>query len=101
MKKYSSYKGKIIAEVDNIIKRDFHAERPNTKRITDITKFSIPSGKVYLSPVIDCFDGMVVSQNIGRALDSVLVNKMLEPAISALSPSDHPIVHTDRCCHYY
>ena len=99
-KKYSSYKGEITPETDNVINRDFHAERPNTKWLTDITEFSIPAGKVYLSPVIDCFDGMVVSWMIGRTPDSTLVNTMLEAAICTLSPSEHPIVHTDRGCHY-
>lgn len=100
MKKYSSYKGEITPEVDNIINRDFHAEQPNTKWLTDITEFAIPAGKVYLSPVIDCFDGMVVKWNIGTTPDSILVNKMLEDAIGTLLPSEHPLVHTDRGCHY-
>ena len=99
-KKYSSYKGEITPEVDNIINRDFHAEQPNTKWLTDITEFAIPAGKVYLSPVIDCFDGMVVKWNIGTTPDSILVNKMLEDAIGTLLPSEHPLVHTDRGCHY-
>lgn len=100
MKKYSSYKGEITPDVDNIINRDFHAEQPNTKWLTDITEFAIPAGKVYLSPVIDCFDGMVVKWNIGTTPDSILVNKMLEDAIGTLLPSEHPLVHTDRGCHY-
>ena len=100
MKKYSSYKGEITPEVDNIINRDFHAEQPNTKWLTDITEFAIPAGKVYLSPVIDCFDGMVVKWNIATTPDSILVNKMLEDAIGTLLPSEHPLVHTDRGCHY-
>lgn len=100
MKKYSSYKGEITPEVDNIINRDFHAEQPNTKWLTDITEFAIPAGKVYLSPVIDCFDGTVVKWNIGTTPDSILVNKMLEDAIGTLLPSEHPLVHTDRGCHY-
>lgn len=100
MKKYSSYKGEITPEVDNIINRDFHAEQPNTKWLTDITEFAIPAGKVYLSPVIDCFDGMVVKWNIGTTPDSILVNKMLEDAIGTLLLSEHPLVHTDRGCHY-
>ena len=45
MKKYSSYKGEITPEVDNIINRDFHAEQPNTKWLTDITEFAIPAGR--------------------------------------------------------
>ena len=52
-KKYSSYIGEISPEVPNLIARDFHAEKPNIKWLTDITEFHIPSGKVYLSPIID------------------------------------------------
>lgn len=100
MRKYSSYKGEISPEVDNIINREFHAERPNQKWLSDITEFAIPAGKVYLSPIIDCFDGMVVSWNISRSPDSILVNAMLDKAISTLSETEHPIVHTDRGCHY-
>lgn len=50
-----------------------------------ITEFSIPAGKLYLSPIIDCFDGMVVKWNVGTTPDSILVNKMLEEAISTVA----------------
>lgn len=99
-RKYNSYKGEISQEVKNIIERDFHADSPNTKWLTDITEFAIPAGKVYLSPIIDCYDGMVVSWKIGRTPDSILVNKMLDEAINTLKPSEHPLIHTDRGCHY-
>ena len=49
-RRYSSYKGEISPEVPNLLARDFHADRPGKKLLTDITEFSIPSGKVYLSP---------------------------------------------------
>ena len=54
----------ISSHVENVIKRDFHTDFPNTKWLTDITEFSLPTGKVYLSPIIDCFDGLVVSWSI-------------------------------------
>ena len=60
-RKYNSYKGEITPAVPNEIKRDFHADAPNQKWLTDITEFSIPAGKVYLSPIIDCFDGLPVA----------------------------------------
>ena len=60
-KKYCSYAGEISPAIENLVARDFHAEAPNKKWLTDITEFSIPAGKVYLSPMIDCFDGMPVS----------------------------------------
>lgn len=41
MENHVSYKDEISLEIDNIINRDFHAERPNTKQFTDITEFDI------------------------------------------------------------
>ena len=99
-RKYSSYIGEISPEVANIINRDFHAEQPNEKWLTDITEFSIPAGKVYLSPIIDCFDGLAVTWTIGVSPSSELVNSMLDAAIAELSDSERPIIHSDRGGHY-
>ena len=99
-RKYSSYLGEKAPSAENIIKRDFHAKAPNTKWLTDITEFHIPTGKVYLSPVIDCFDGMAVSWTIGTRPDSELANSMLDMAISKLKEGEHPIIHSDRGSHY-
>ena len=60
-RRYASYLGETSSAPENIINRDFQAAAPNEKWLTDITEFQIPAGKVYLSPIIDCFDGMVVS----------------------------------------
>ena len=98
--KNNSYKGEIAPAVENIINRDFHAEKQNQKWITDITEFSIKSGKLYLSPIIDCLDGMPVSWTIGTAPNTELTNTMLRKAIATLSPDEKPIVHSDRGCHY-
>ena len=98
-KKYSSYKGEISPEVENIINREFHADRPNNKWLTDITEFHIPAGKVYLSPIIDCFDGLPVSWTIGTSPSAELVNTMLDEAILSLSENENPIIHSDRGCH--
>lgn len=99
-RKYSSYKGEISPEVENIIKRDFHADKPNVKWLTDITEFRIPAGKIYLSPVIDCFDGLPVSWTIGTSPDAELVNTMLDEAIASLGNEERPIIHSDRGSHY-
>ena len=99
-KKYNSYAGEISPEVANIVNRDFHAEKPNVKWLTDITEFSIPAGKVYLSPMIDCFDGMAVSWSIGTSPSAALANTMLDEAISILKEGEHPIIHSDRGSHY-
>ena len=99
-RKYNSYKGEISPEVDNVIKRDFSAELPNQKWLTDITEFHIPAGKVYLSPMIDCFDGLAVSWTIGTSPNAELANTMLTEAIATLRADEHPLIHSDRGCHY-
>jgi len=100
IKKYSSYKGEITPAAPNVIARDFHADAPNKKWLTDITEFAIPTGKVYLSPMIDCFDGMLAAWRISTSPDAALVNGMLDDALSTLSENEHPLIHTDRGCHY-
>jgi transposase InsO family protein len=83
------------------LNRDFSAGAPNEKWLTDITEFQIPAGKVYLSPMIDCFDGMVVSWSIGTRPNAELVNTMLDAAIDKLATSvKRPVVHSDRGGHY-
>jgi len=99
-RRYSSYVGEISPAVENVIDRNFHADAPNKKWLTDITEFQIPAGKVYLSPMIDCFDGMVVSWTIGTSPDAELVNTMLDEAITGLPDGEYPIVHSDRGSHY-
>ena len=99
-KKYSSYSGEISPEVGNIVNRNFQADAPNTKWLTDITEFSLPAGKVYLSPIIDCFDGLAVSWSIGTSPSAELVNTMLDDAVRHLNAGEHPIIHSDRGAHY-
>lgn len=100
MRKYNSYHGEITPAVPNILQRDFKADKPNEKWVTDITEFSIPAGKVYLSPMVDCFDGAVVSWTISTSPNAELVNTMLDQALDILQKDKRPIVHTDRGAHY-
>ncbi|MFP3588645.1 IS3 family transposase, partial [Paraburkholderia sp. SIMBA_055] len=100
-RRYGSYRGEISPAPENIINRDFYAAAPNQKWLTDLTEFQIPAGKVYLSPVIDCFDGLVVSWSIGTRPDAELVNTMLDSAIESVAGcKERPVVHSDRGAHY-
>ena len=100
-RRYGSYLGEISPAPDNLINRNFQAETPNEKWLTDITEFHIPAGKVYLSPVIDCFDGLVVSWTIGTRPDADLVNTMLDAAIETVASNEiKPVIHSDRGAHY-
>jgi transposase InsO family protein/transposase-like protein len=100
-RRYGSYMGEISPAPDNLLNRDFTASAPNKKWLTDITEFQIPAGKIYLSPMIDCFDGLVVSWSIGTRPDAELVNTMLDAAIdTVIAGDDRPVVHSDRGGHY-
>lgn len=100
LKNYNSYLGEITPEVDNVIQRDFHADHPYEKLLTDITEFALPDGKLYLSAIIDCFDGMVVGWTIGKSPNAELANSMLDGVIANLPEGCYPTVHSDRGCHY-
>ena len=66
IKKYRSYKGEIGKIAPNIIQRDFSATAPNQKWTTDITEFSLLGTKLYLSPILDMFNGEIISYNISE-----------------------------------
>ena len=72
----------------------------NEKWLTDITEFAIPAGKVYLSPIVDCFDGLLVNWNISTSPDALLVNSMLDDVAKLLSVGEKSIIHSDRGVHY-
>lgn len=99
-RKYSSYQGEITPAPENLLNREFHADTPNEKWLTDITEFHIPAGKAYLSPIIDCFDGLIVSWTISTRPDAEMVNTMLDMATEKLDGGACPIIHSDRGCHY-
>lgn len=84
-RRFASYLGEISPAPENIINREFRAVTPNAKWLTDITEFQIPAGKIYLSPIIDCFDGMVVNWTIGTSPDAELVNTLLDAAIETVT----------------
>jgi len=99
-RRYNSYQGDITPEVKNLVDRNFQTDAPNKLWLTDLTEFHIPAGKVYLSPVLDCFDGMLVSWTISTSPNAELVNAMLDLAIGTLDEKEHPLVHSDQGRHY-
>jgi len=100
MSKYSSYKGDVSPAVENHVKRSFHADAPNVLWLTDITQFKIPAGRIYLSPMYDCFDGAIVAWSISTNPNAELVNTMLDLSIAKLAKGELPTVHSDQGAHY-
>ena len=60
MKKYRSYRGEVGKVAPNLLARDFRAERPNQKWVTDVTESSLFGSKLYLSPVLDLYNGCLL-----------------------------------------
>ncbi|MER2040071.1 MAG: IS3 family transposase, partial [Solibacillus sp.] len=100
MKKYKSYKGTVGEIAPNILDRQFTAEAPNEKWATDITEFKVFGEKLYLSPVLDLFNGEIITYTIGSRPTFLLVSDMLEKALERL-PKDHQLLmHSDQGWHY-
>lgn len=97
--KYSSYKGEISPEETNIINRNFFSDKPYLKALTDITEFSLCDGKVYLSPLIDCYTGIPITYTISKSPNTELTNTMLDNAYKIIGNSNL-IIHSDRGFHY-
>lgn len=99
-KRWSSYQGELSEAPANLVGRDFHAERPNVLWLTDVTQFTMDGYKCWLSPIIDCFDGMVVSWRLSLSPDADMANRMLLDAVATLCDGERPVIHSDRGCHY-
>ena len=99
-KKYSSYKGEIGKIAPNIIERDFKAEAPNEKWTTDITEFALYGTKIYLSPILDMYNGEIISYKISERpiLDQVM--EMLDKAFEKIPDSTNLIFHSDQGWQY-
>ncbi len=65
MKIYRSYKGSVGKIAPNILDRNFQAEKPNEKWVTDITEFKLFGEKLYLSPILDLYNGEIITYTIG------------------------------------
>lgn len=98
-KKYNSYKGELTPSVPNLLNRDFTAAQPYEKAVTDITEFGLNDGKVYLSPLVDCFTGVPITWKMGKSPNSELTNSMLTEAYQQIGRKQM-IVHSDRGFHY-
>lgn len=98
-RRYSSYKGEISPAVENLLQRNFKADKPFQKLVTDLTQFSIPAGKVYLNAILDCCGLVPLAWAIGPRPDAELVNQSLDELGVRLKGA-LPILHSDRGCHY-
>ena len=96
MKKYLSYKGEVGKIAPNLLKRDFHAEKPNRKWVTDVTKFSLFGEKLYLSPILDLYSSDLVSYTISEHPVLSMVTTLLDKVFEKIPDDTNPILHSDQ-----
>ena len=98
MKKYRSYKGEVGKGADNLLDRNFHAQKPNHKLTTDVTEFRPFGQKVYLSPIVDLYSGDIVI--LSESPNLLMVTTMLEQALKVLPEKHDLILHSNIGRHY-
>ena len=99
-RKYSSYKGTVGKIADNLIERDFHASQPNQKWYTDVSEFNLRGNKVYLSPIIDGFNGEIVSYEASLNADTTQLKAMMRKAFKSKKSYEGLILHSDQGWQY-
>ena len=100
VKKYHSYKGQQGKIAKNLLKRDFKATKPYQKWVTDVTEFSVRGKKLYLSPILDLFNGEIVSYNLSDRPTLAQTMDMLSSALKRLPSTARLILHSDQGWQY-
>ena len=97
---YRSYKGDVGKIAPNVLNRDFAAAGPYEKLTTDISQFVIGDRKLYLSPILDMWNGEIISYTISHSPNLALVMKMLKKAFRRMGDTSGTMLHSDQGWHY-
>ena len=100
MKKYRSYKGEKGEAADNLLNREFRAEKPNQKWVTDVTEFRLFGEKLYLSPILDLYSGDIVTYTLSDSPNLLMVTTMLAQAFAVIPDNTRLLLHSDQGWHY-
>ena len=98
--KYKSYKGNVGKVAPNVLNRCFNAIEPNRKWSTDITEVKIKGKKLYISTILDMFNGEIVTYTMSDHPDLRLVTSMVRQAFKKIVEFDNLIFHSDQGWHY-
>jgi len=100
IKKYKSYKGAVGTIAPNVLRRDFNAAMPYSKWVTDMTEFSLFGQKLYLSPILDLYNGEIISYSISERPTFHHVMDMLDKAFDKIPQNTGLILHSDQGWQY-
>lgn len=99
-KKYQSYKGAYGKVAPNLLQRRFTADHPNEKWVTDVTEFRVSDKKLYLSPVMDLYNGEIIAYQMDNRPSYQMVDLMLTKATRRLGEDENPVLHSDQGWQY-
>ncbi|WP_410011089.1 IS3 family transposase [Pseudomonas sp. LRP2-20] len=99
-KKYQSYRGAVGKIAANLLERNFVAQRPNQKWVSDVTEFKVAQQKLYLSPVMDLYNGEIIAYETASRPQYSLVGNMLDKALNTLGEKPKLVLHTDQGWQY-
>ena len=88
-----------IQEKENLIKQDFTSDQPYQKLLTDISQISCRDGKLYISPIMDCFNGEIISLVMRSNMRKELCIDTFNAAAKRF-PLNGAILHSDRGSQY-
>ncbi len=99
-KRYKAYDGVASETVPDRVRRDFTADEPNKKWVTDVTEFKVNNRKLYLSPVMDLYNREIVSYELAEHPLPMMIKNMLGKALKRLKSGERPILHSDQGWQY-
>lgn len=82
--------------VENLLERDFNANEPETKWVTDITEVGTQEGKLYLCVVVDLYSKLVMGWSMHHRQDRHMVVRAVQMAVWQREGSSSVILHSDR-----
>jgi len=100
IKKYKSYKGKVGKIAPNVLNRDFNASKPHEKWVTDVTEFLLFGQRLYLSPILDLYNGEIISYSISKRPTFHSAMDMLDKAFAKIPDNTGLILHSDQGWQY-
>lgn len=99
-KRYRSYRGNQGIIAPDLLKRNFKAEKPNQKWVTDVTEFAVAGRKLYLSPILDLFNSEIICYQMNTRPNYRLVGEMVEGAFKKHKNLEGLVMHSDQGWHY-
>ena len=96
VKKYRSYKGEVGRIAPNLLARNFNADSPCQKLVTDVTEFSLFGVKRYLSPVMDMFNGEIIYYTLYEHPVLDMVMDMMRGTVKKIGSSTGAVLHSDQ-----